>query len=58
MGLSLINFAIGVLSGYVPSIGTGPFSELIRSGKLSLWVFVLVVSIGMLIVSARSHDSV
>ena len=58
LGLSLINFAIGVFSAYIPTIGTGPYSELIRSGKLSLWVFVLVVSIGMLILSARSHDSV
>ena len=58
LGLSLLNFATGVVSAYVPTIGMGPFSELIRSGKLSLWIFVLVVSIGMLILSARSHDSV
>ena len=58
LGLSLINFVIGVVSAYVPTIGSGPFSELIKSGKLSLWVFVLVVSIGLLILSARSHDPV
>jgi hypothetical protein len=58
LGLSLINFATGVVSAHVPSIGAGPFSELIGTGKLSLWVFVLVVTIGMLILSARSHDSV
>jgi len=58
LGLSLINFVVGVVSAYVPTIGSGPFSELIRSGKLSLWVFVLVVSIGMLFLSARSHDPI
>ncbi len=58
LGLSLVNFEAGIVSAYVLSIRTGPFSELIRSCKLSLWVFVLVVSIGMLILSVRSHDSV
>jgi len=58
IGLSLINFAAGLVAAYVPTIGNGPFSDLIKSCKLSLWVFVLVVSIGMLILSARSHDSV
>ena len=57
LGLSLINIVTGVVSAYVPAIGMGPFADLIRSGKLSLWVFVLIVSLGMLVLSARSLDS-
>jgi hypothetical protein len=57
LGISLINFVAGLIFAYVPTIGTGTSAELIRSGKLSLWVFALIVSLGMLVLSARSIDT-
>jgi hypothetical protein len=57
LGLSLINFVAGIVSAYIPAIGMSSFAELIRSSKLSLWVFVLIVSLGMLVLSARRIDS-
>jgi hypothetical protein len=57
VGFGAMSLAIGALSSYFPRFFT-PFFDVVRDSKIGLWMAALMVSITLLISSARKSKSV
>ena len=53
LGLAIVSLATGEVSGFLPAI-VWPYAQQVRSGELALWSFGLLVSLTMLVQSARN----
>jgi len=54
-GLAIASLSIGAIAGLVP-VRVGPFSDLISYCKFGLWTLALLISLSMLMSSARRPD--